>query len=166
MKTWVGGLLLAVSVSSSALAGGVLICDDVPTQTDLIAGRFIDSGDVVVASDGTFLYVTIITENGWSLTETHVAVGDTLADIPQNRSGCPQNGLFPYSSTHNGSTMHVVAIPLNSFNHDQTITVAVHAVVQKTNGNRRLTETAWGEGSRFRCRNWAMNFEHRLADCF
>ncbi|HMO52069.1 MAG TPA: hypothetical protein PKE26_12765 [Kiritimatiellia bacterium] len=166
MKKLLLGAFIAAMSSGVAMAGGFLICDDIPTQTDLIAGRHIDAGDVVVASDGTFLYVTILTENGWVLTETHVAVGDTQADIPQNKAGCPQNGLFPYSSKHNGATMHVVAIPLNSFNHDGTITIAVHAVVQKIEGSRRVTETAWGQGNSFRCRNWAMTLEHTIADCF
>ena len=166
MRTMLGSVLAALMISSSTWAGGIITCDDIPTQTDLIAGKHYDAGDVIITTDDTYLYITIITQNGWSLTETHIAVGGSLADIPLNRPGCPMNGRFPYQSKHDNQTSHEVAIPLSSINYGETIVVAVHAVVvNQTSKGKRWEETAWGEGEQFRCGNWAMYIEHTPVEC-
>jgi hypothetical protein len=166
MKMKMLGLMTAVTaLSMSVFAGGKPICDEIPTQVDLIAGQHYDAGDVIIASNDEFLFVTFILENGWLLYESHVAVGDTVADIPQTKKGCPKNGNFAFGDTHAGDDMYVVAIPLNSFAHDETIIVAAHAVVAQGSGSSYWEETAWGEGSEFECRNWAMYIEHNISPC-
>jgi hypothetical protein len=133
-----------------------------------MAGQHSDAGDITVASDGTYLFVMYTTADGWKLTETHLAVGATVADIPQTKSGSPKNGQFAYSSTHNGVTTYVYAVPLASVGATagSTVTIAAHAVVtQDGTTTTKRTETAWGEGTQFEGKNWAMYFEYTIPTC-
>lgn len=63
-------------------------------EYDLIAGQNIDVGDVTIADDGTDLIVHIDMNEGWCLTEVHIAAADGEPYIPQNNSGNPQPGQF------------------------------------------------------------------------
>jgi hypothetical protein len=61
-----------------------------PKCGDLIAGQYIDVGDVIVSNDASTLYVTYeITEPDWVITETHLYVG-------KNLSPTTAPGQFPY----------------------------------------------------------------------
>jgi hypothetical protein len=71
------------------------------TVVDLIAGQHYDVGDITVWFDEGTLFVKLQTADGWLMAESHVAVADDLAGIPQTKKGNPIPGQFPYSETHN-----------------------------------------------------------------
>jgi len=131
---------------------------DDPYATDLLAGQTLDVGDVLVWNDGDTLYVKyVIYEEGWCLTETHLAVVTDVNDFPTNKAGNPKVGHFPYQCSYNGSewvfqikedgnadagcdaddspetclTAITYTIPLD-WVPDTELFIAAHAVVQKT----------------------------------
>lgn len=148
----------------------------------LYAGQSIDVGTVCLSVDneadtsGTCgegargeLMVTYTTRDGWSLVETHTAVGTSLLDIPTNKSGNPQPGQFPYhGSALGGVTSYVERVPLCEVALDGAMTscnpvtafFAAHAVVQRVRDDGSVqAETAWGDGERFvRKGSWAEYF--------
>ena len=63
-----------------------------PHVVDLIAGQYMDVGDVKVWNDATNLYMEFVLDGDWCLKETHVAVGE----IPMTKKGNPIPGQFPY----------------------------------------------------------------------
>ncbi len=100
-----------------------------PYVTDLIAGQYIDVGEVYVWNDGEHLYVKYATVNGWSLGETHVHVATSLGDIPQ-MNGNPIPGHFEYSMGHDPLvTEYTYAIDLNSWAPSTELYIAAHADV-------------------------------------
>ena len=135
---------------------------------ELIAGQNIDAGDISVTNDADNLTITITTQDGWSLSETHVSVQDSEDDIPQNKKGNPIPGHFEYSETHDPNVeSYEIVIPLDDLpGNDGSRTIAVHAVVQQVeNGEVVAEETAWGDGSRFVDKgNWATYFEYEIQD--
>jgi hypothetical protein len=144
----------------------------------LYAGQSIDVGTVCVAVDASVdtsaqcgegasgaMSVTYTTEGGWTLVETHLAVGDELSDIPTNKKGNPSIGLFPYAMTGmTGATTQTFVVPLCELGIDGadeaceplTAHLAAHAVVK--NGEGGATETAWGDGAAFGGGSWAEQF--------
>src|SRR6185503_601658 len=84
-----------------------------PLLVDLVAGQNQHAGDIKVWDDGKSLYVLYETDEPWCLTETHLAVGSTLGDIPQ-RNGNPVPGQFPYKNEHKCTTSFLYTIPLDS----------------------------------------------------
>jgi hypothetical protein len=66
------------------------------TQYPLYAGQDILIGTVEVTNDSDNLYVSFHLDDPWVLLETHVAVEQDCADIPQ-KNGNPTPGQFPYS---------------------------------------------------------------------
>jgi hypothetical protein len=156
-------VLLAMGLAAAVQAQSV-VCGS-PETVNLIAGRSIDAGDVVIANDESFIYVTFIAVDGWQITETHVAVASSLGGIPQTRSGNPRIGNFPYAGTHNGVSTVVYAIPRNSLPASDCFVVAAHAVVGKSSGFRFKTETAWGQGPTFPGRSWAMYTTYCTEPC-
>ncbi|MFW9876879.1 MAG: hypothetical protein ACFFG0_27615 [Candidatus Thorarchaeota archaeon] len=209
-------ILLIFTLPTSVLAH----TEEDPFKVDLIAGKNKDVGDVLVWNDGDTLYVKFQTTDGWTISETHLAVGDTFDDIPQTKSGNPQIGQFEYSSEHNPAvTECVYEIELEKdWLADTELYLAAHAVVQiekndndndnddndESNNNYKCLnkwmkmkgkkcnrflqhlksykcmkkwkncnvlcrgfnynqeETAWGEGKRFTCKNWAMYFKYTI----
>jgi len=84
-----------------------------PTETEaesfpLYAGQDWEVGEVLVWNDGTKVCVKYrlfdgtgddpenVVGAGWGLTETHLAIGKSLDDIPTNKSGNPKVGQFFY----------------------------------------------------------------------
>src|SRR5262245_25037235 len=102
------------TVGSVAMALGVLLAAPAPadegplgahddhagcTERPLLAGKSEVVGTVHIHNDGALAYVEYaITEPGWVLLETHLALGSSLADIPVTRSGQPVPGKFAYRS--------------------------------------------------------------------
>lgn len=123
----------------------------------LLAGQSIDVGSVSMEVVGSDLIVTYSTTGEWSLAETHVWVGSSLATMPQTRKGTPKIGNFPHNNSElENATTHSVTIPLASIGFscpslDTNYYVAAHAVVVKTNGSGEVlqSETAWSAGDRF-----------------
>lgn len=134
-----------------------------PTTVGLIAGQTIDAGTVTVTNDNDFIYVTYETANGYTLTQTHLYVGD-CALIPVNSQGNPIPGHFPYSSTHNNITTYTYQVPIAAISAGSCGCIAAHAVVVKLdeNGNIIDQQTAWGNGTRINPLggNWGMKFTY------
>lgn len=89
-----------------------------PTTTkadvyEFIAGQHEDVGDIIVTNTGSDLIVRYETISGWwALQETHLAVSEVLADIPQ-KNGNPIPGAFPYAvPTSSDTTWAEYVIPL------------------------------------------------------
>jgi hypothetical protein len=125
-------------------------------------------GDIGVCVLGGNLKVLINTiawepgpENDCYMTETHLAVGETLADIPQTRSGNPKVGHFPYAREYDTpvwSDIYLVPIPDGGL----PVVMAVHAVVTCPGWDE--PETAWGSQCTQCCdfpgRSWATWFQY------
>ena len=139
-------------------------------QTDMAdmtiwAGQNIMAGMVFFDNEDNILTVNYQTTGGWELVETHFAIGCSLADIPVNRKGNPQVGLFPYHSGDlSGKSNYTFTIDLSTFpcgfdcGTTNKYQIAAHAVVRRPDGNGGYqTETGWCEGSAFVQKgNWAM----------
>lgn len=96
----------------------------------LYAGQDEPVGEVTITDDGTDLTVTYATTGGWLLTETHLHVGETEADVPQTKKGNPKVGQFAYTGTHDpGVTTVTYVVPIPAGADD--VVVAAHAVVYK-----------------------------------
>lgn len=120
-------------------------------ETDLIAGQHYVAGQIYVTADESTVYITYSTEDGWTLSETHLFAGN-CDEIPQNGGGNPKIGRFPYKATHSSGTNEVTyALDIDLL--DDCFCVAAHAVVHNSSGG---SETAWGEGESFPGRSWAM----------
>ena len=149
----VGGLLL---FALNANAQCVAVDGGVQTQT-LYAGQTIEIGTVSMEVVNDDLVITYQTDSGWQLQETHLWVGDDLADMPQTRKGNPKIGNFPFNSGDiSGESNRIETIALNLLgfscpSNDSVYYVAAHAAVQLVDGSGNVvqTETAWSEGSRY-----------------
>jgi hypothetical protein len=117
-----------------------------PFVTDLIAGggnekSAIDVGDVLVWNDDNYLYVkyVIIDEtsddllDNWYITETHLHVGESLAEFPLTPTDNPKVGHFEYSGEHDFVTEVLYEIP-NEWDQDDTVYIGAHAVVEQLTG--------------------------------
>ncbi len=90
----------------------------------LIAGQNTVVGEVTI--DGNDVTYTI-TEDGWCIMETHLAIGKTLTDIPKTKTGNPIPGHFEYSDTHDClDTVPYTDVLMLGDN-----VIAAHAVVEK-----------------------------------
>jgi Ca-activated chloride channel family protein len=130
------------------------------------AATAIDVGDVIVWQDASYLYVKYVTSDGWKMTESHLAVGDDLTDIPQTKKGNPIPGKFPYKTTHSPwVTEYTYKIPW-TWAKDAKLYIAAHCVVKKQTGTDAectpiyREETGWGEGDDFDGNNWGMYFTY------
>jgi hypothetical protein len=138
--------------------------------TVLFGGQTIDAGSVCVEvidnGDTEDLCITYTTTGGWELVEAHLWVGGALVDMPQNRKGNPQVGLFPYHSGDiTGETTYTFHVDLAEFGGEdglcgEELLAAAHAALRKDNGDGTYqTETGWGDGDRMVDRgNWATYF--------
>ncbi len=121
------------------------------TTFDLMAGQHFLAGQVIIRNDADSVYVGFVTD-GWELTQTHLYIGD-CDGIPVNGSRNPVPGRFPESSSFTRGVSEVwYSFPLSSV--PVCGCIAAHAVV--TNTITGQTETAWGGGTRFTNRSWAM----------
>ena len=168
---FVAPILLALGYHSVATAGvqepPSALCG--VSSTRLVAGQSIDIGTVQVTQQATELCISFgITRDDWYLTETHVAIAATAAELPQNDAENPQIGNFPYHHTglHSQFDQHCVDYAELGFEPGQRIAIAAHAVVQREDGGTVVQhETGWGEGPAFPGCGWAMYFEHLIQDC-
>jgi hypothetical protein len=154
-------LLLPLVWATAAQAQGA--CGS--ASTTLFAGQTINSGTVTVSNDETNLYVTYNTAAPWQLTQIHVAVADSADGLPQNKSGNPVPGQFPYNQTLNPAvSTYTVTIPLAGLG--DPIFVAAHAVVKSSGpGGTGARQTGWGYGPQFPGNNWGTYFIYSLAPC-
>jgi hypothetical protein len=92
--------------------------------------------------------------NGWSITQTHLAIGNSPTDIPQS-NGNPIPGQFKAASDTftPGVTSHEYC------GLTPGTVIAAHAVVTQSNPTTHLvtqTQTAWAGSSKFSGKNWAL----------
>ena len=155
----------APKLDSQSLANTV--CSN--STTRLMAGQSINVGTVAVTQDEQFLCVDFqITAPSWSIQETHLAIATSPDLLPQTGSGNPQPGQFPYKHTGLNVQQDTFCIDYVAagYSANQTLYLAAHAVVVRRSSNTIVQkETAWGEGSQFTGRNWAMYFNHTMGIC-
>ena len=127
---------------------------------DLIAGQHFDVGDVIVWGDGVNLYVKYATtELGCSLIETHLAIADSIAGIPQTKKGNPIPGQFPYSMVHEPPVSeYTYTIDATQWASTTQLFIAAHAVTSCPDLGE---ETAWAAGYPFPGKNWATYFTYQ-----
>jgi hypothetical protein len=142
-----------------------------PDVVTLWAGQTIDAGTVTVSNDEFNLYVTFTTANDWLLSETHLHVADSLAEVPQTKKGNPKIGNFAYQTTHDPyATEHTYTIAKDNLSLDDnnSVVVAAHASVVQvdSSGNVIDQETGWGAGDPFVDKgSWAMYFQYTWQEC-
>ncbi|HSH03924.1 MAG TPA: hypothetical protein VLL52_15520 [Anaerolineae bacterium] len=142
-------------------------CGDITTTT-LYAGQHINSGSVTIWNDADTLYVQFATVDGWTMVETHVHVGETLADVPTTPAGNPKIGLFDYQTQHDPAvTEFTYEIPLDGFVGGDSLVVAAHAslALVDDNGDVIQTETGWADGPDFPGNSWATYVEFTVQEC-
>jgi len=116
------------------------------TIVGLLVGQDLDVGYVSITDSGDTLTVTYVVEAAdWYLKQTHLAVGDSLDDIPQ-KNGNPIPGQFPYHTDYSLADM----VTTDTYVIDITglgdpLYVAAHAkLVNLSDGN--ATELHFNEG--------------------
>ena len=127
------------------------------------AGQHTVAGSVCLTISGDTVFVDYIMEGGWTLTNPHLWVGDTLANVPTTRKGKPIPGQFPFNADVNDVDMYTFEIPVTSLNvnadllctDDYALLVAAHGEVAKDGQH----ESAWAGETRFTKRgSWATYF--------
>ncbi|MCU0799171.1 MAG: hypothetical protein MUC62_05810 [Candidatus Thermoplasmatota archaeon] len=114
--------IVAISMSMAATYNSKTV--------DLIAGKTMDAGEVIVTNDGSNIYVKFTAGEDWYITETHVHVADDVSKLPS--AGKTKNlvpGQFDYKGEHDYLTEYTYKIPLGSWGNGKTLYVAAHAVV-------------------------------------
>jgi len=107
----------------------------------LYAGQDMLVGNVLVWNDDEELCVRYelnqdALDEGWLLTETHIAVAYVLDGIPQTKTGNPIPGQFPYGDDNlGGKESYQECIPFEEIEGgiecDVELYIAAHAVIQK-----------------------------------
>lgn len=150
MISWRQGLTASIVVMTAfaftIAATPVATATSHETTVDLLAGQNVDVGDVVISDDGTDLTVTYTTVEGWAMTETHLAVGDTVADVPQTKSGNPKVGQFADSTYHDPAvTEYTYTVPIPAGVTGDDVVVAAHAVVVEVDTTTLdvVSDTSW-----------------------
>lgn len=99
------------------------------TTVELVAGQHNVVGNITIQTSGSNLVIKYnITESGWSITETHLAVVGDPNDFPRTSNGNPKVGNFPYKGTHNNVNEVEYSVPIGNL--PATVYVAAHAVVE------------------------------------
>lgn len=146
------GILIMLLLAGT---GGVSACQ---MDTELLAGQDTEVGYVHIwlASNNRLAIKYIITEDGWALDETNLAVAESLDDIPVNKKGNPKIGHFPYPDDHDSCTWYNdQEVQYNIWLDDDfpdlyvdpetgeaTLYIAAHAVIIGPDGS---DETAWAD---------------------
>lgn len=118
----------------------------VPETVPLLANSTIPAGTVTVSNNILNIFVTISTVPDWTIARADVAIGTTLAGIPQT-NGQPDIKSFPYSQTFCPEVTSITfTIPLGTIKQNDTIFVAAHVALDSpTQGHQQ----AWGAGTLF-----------------
>lgn len=130
-----------------------VICQPPPVcETHLIAGKDWDNpaGVVTVRDDGTNLYVTFETTDGWILEDTHLYVGTE----PPTKAA---PGRFPFKN----QTAYTILLSTLGVECGDDLYIAAHAVVSRDGQE----ETAWADsyGIPF-VKGWAMYFQYEVCN--
>jgi len=134
-------------------------------SVQLIAGQNTVMGNVEAFALDGLLFINITSTGNWELDLVHIAIGESLADIPTNGKGNPKIGNFPFHADGGAGVQEIfLVLPLPSEQCDVPFVVAVHAEVQQRNGlagKGYNAQTAWGDGFAFTEKggSWATYFE-------
>jgi hypothetical protein len=166
------GLLALIALPFTAVTAATTFtpCGET-TEVTLFAGQTTDAGTVSVANDDKNLYVTYTTTGDWKLQQTHLHVADSLAGIPQTKTGNPKIGNFTYQTTHNPlvtTYTYTIAKSALSLDANQSVVIAAHAVVVKVDGSGNViaNETGWAAGKPFTDKgSWATYLNYIWQDC-
>ena len=132
------------------------------TVVPIIAGQWDEVGSLTVSNDPTNIYFDLVLVDGWVTTETHLHVGDTFADFPQNKKGILIPGQFEYSTDHNPAvTTFSYTVPMGDWGVGDTIAFAFHLVVS-LDGRE---ETGWGGCIAFEGPRWGYWCQHEIEEC-
>jgi hypothetical protein len=121
-------------------------------ELTLWAGQYTNAGTVLLAVEPTcaYLRVRLIPENGWEITEYHVAVVSEPANFPMNGPGNPIPGQFQWSASFPPTVdpLNIKVYPddvIDPIVCGDAVYVAVHAimVMRDEHGNIIEEETAW-----------------------
>lgn len=155
----------AVSLPFSALAGLEVSFDDQEECNTILAGQYIEAGEVCVKVQGDFLSVTYNTVDGWQMTEAHLWAGTDMALMPAAKNGNPKIGNFPYNSGNiTGATSYSFSVPLaDVFGAPADLCgtggyLAAHTALRRDNGSGGYeTQTGWVDGQQINTKgSWAM----------
>lgn len=128
------------------------------------AGQHTVAGSVCLTIIGDTVFVDYVMEGGWTLSNPHLWIGDTLASAPTAGNGNPIPGQFPFNADVSGvDDRYTFEIPVSSLNinadllctEDYALLVAAHGEVAK--GGQH--ESAWAGETRFTKKgSWATYF--------
>jgi hypothetical protein len=136
-----------------------------PYEVNLWAAKDHLAGIIEVWNDATELHVTYTTLNGWMLTETHLAVAQSVTGIPQV-NGNPVPGQFTWKAEHDPAVFsyeYVVNLEDAGIAAGDTVCIATHAVVILGDWE----ETAWAANwppFEFHGSNWAWYFRYTVEE--
>jgi hypothetical protein len=148
--------------------GGPAVLND-ETCVALVAGQPVPMaaattvGEICLETHEGNVMVRFRAAQGWSFTETQLAVASTLEGVPRAEAGIPIIGRFPRRTAHNPVVEEFTySIPLAELgvSPGEEVIVAAHAGVVNTTG---VEEGGWGRGERFTPRgNPAMYFRYSV----
>ena len=161
-------LIIALGIIAIMIASGMSSVSACYYSSPVLASKDeILVGQVEVIHNSKYddkMYIKyIITEEGWTMSESHLAVATSLGGIHQTKSGNPKVGKFPYKEDHpDGTTTYRYTIDLDEYDLENnneyhgTLFIAAHAVVYNPDISK---ETAWADtGQSFPGSNWALYF--------
>jgi hypothetical protein len=172
-KTLTNGLIgtaafFALSLPVGALAGLEVSFDDQAECNTILAGQYIEAGEVCVAVQGDYLSVTYHTVDDWELKEAQLWTGLDMALMPATKNGNPKIGNFPYNSGDiTGATSYSFSVPLEKIFGAPpadldlcgvSAYLAAHSSLQRPNGSGGYeTQTGWVDGEQMVAKgSWAM----------
>ncbi len=135
----------------------------------LVAGQKYDAGTVEVSNDQSTLFVKYTTKSGWVLSKTRLAVTTSVNGFPHTKTVNPKVDSFPYQLSHNKATTYTYSLSLANLGvaPGTQLYIAAQADVKLLNqtGTVLRSEGAWGWGTKFPGKNWAMYFNHAVQAC-
>ena len=131
---------------------------------DLLTDKNIRVGEVEVSGNGQNLYVTYrITEAGWAMKKTHLAVEDAIGSIPQTKKGDPKPNKFEFSTHHKpAATEYTYEVDTTQSSPTTTLYIAAEAeLVQMADGHKDGKGKSWADGDDFSGKKWATYFTYK-----
>jgi hypothetical protein len=168
MKRLAGIALVLWLTSIFAVGGALGHTETDPFVTDLVAGKTMDVGDVLVWNDADYLYVKYTVMGGWCLDNVNLHIATALADIPQTNSGNPKPGQFDYKADLGCAPETTFVVPLAWAAGTELYIAAKAEISGSPSPERRASyyvpEGAWAEGTGFPGKNWAMYFTYTVQE--
>lgn len=131
----------------------------VATTVPLVAGRTHEIGTVTVENDEHEIVVTYQTSADVPIRSAALYVGETVAGIPQTKSGNPKVGQFPYKGSYAAGTTQVVWRVDRAGLTGETAVIAAYAEVGDGEGAWAAGDPIGPGGS------WAMQFTYEIQEC-